>query len=165
MIAWGAFSCLQPEWRISGWSASGQSKRRSGASAEPRRWRWRVPWTGRRVPRSRTPTPPIRIARRDSLILSRATGSDLSRSQFISGRAGRIFPARKRPLPSQPTGTWQKICDRGRALAKSGVASHRHRDQQRPGRGCAGCRCRRAAGTTLVTPARARSGRRLPEAD
>jgi hypothetical protein len=23
-------------------------------------------------------------------------------------RADRIFPARKRPLPSQPTGTWQK---------------------------------------------------------
>jgi hypothetical protein len=53
--------------------------------------------------------PPYGARERDSLCQSPATGSDLSRSQFVSGRRGRIFSARKRPLPSQPMGTWQKF--------------------------------------------------------
>src|SRR3954466_10290064 len=52
----------------------------------------RLPRTGR--------TPLYGARERDSLCLSPATGSDLSRShlsrsQFISGRTGRIFPAQK----------------------------------------------------------------------
>src|SRR4051812_12293501 len=43
----GVVSRLQSEWRISRWSASGQSKRPPDAAAEPRRWR-RVPWARRR---------------------------------------------------------------------------------------------------------------------
>jgi len=40
-------------------------------------------------------TPPVRIARWDSLSQSRATGSDLPRLQSVSGGAGRIFPAQE----------------------------------------------------------------------
>ena len=39
--------------------------------------------------------PPYGARARDSLCQSPATGSDLSRSQFVSGRAGRIFPAQE----------------------------------------------------------------------
>src|SRR3954470_20823340 len=51
--------------------------------------------SGAEALRSRTPTPPISIARWDSSYLSRTTGSDLSRSQFIPGETDRIFPAQK----------------------------------------------------------------------
>jgi hypothetical protein len=82
--------------------------------------RWRAPAVSRRRkvgagrsgshgPRRRSPSgcpadPPIRIARWDSLILPRATGPDLSRSQFISGRTGRIFPAQETPPSSSNDG-------------------------------------------------------------
>jgi hypothetical protein len=66
------------------------------------RWRWRWPGAGagqggshgmlRRSPCSEPPHPPYGTRERDSLCQSRATGSDLSRSQFIAGGAGRIFP-------------------------------------------------------------------------
>jgi hypothetical protein len=45
---------------------------------------------------------------RDSSYPSRTTGSDLSRSQFVSGEIGRIFPARKHPLLPRTTGTGQE---------------------------------------------------------
>src|SRR3954447_2635515 len=50
---------------------------------------------GAGTPRSRTPTPPLRIPPRDSLILPRATRSDLSRSQFVSGETDRILPTQE----------------------------------------------------------------------
>src|SRR4051794_94064 len=80
-------SRLQPEWRISGWSGQlqGKASARRVRRAEPRRWRERVPWAGCRSVAFAHPTPPIRIARRDSSYPSPATGADLSRSQFVSG--------------------------------------------------------------------------------
>ena len=49
-----------------------------------RRWRWpeRVPWAGRACRIQRTRQPPYDARGRDSLNQARATGADLTRSQF-----------------------------------------------------------------------------------
>jgi hypothetical protein len=61
------------------------------------RWRWRGGSHGRRhrSPCSEPRRPPYGARGRDSLCQSRATRSDLSRSQFVPSRTGRIFPAQE----------------------------------------------------------------------
>ena len=141
-------SRLQPEWRISGWSASGQSKRPPGAAAEPPAWRGGSHGPGAGVPRSRTPTP---------LYGSRDGTPDTCRPQPEQIYQDRnSFPADRRRIPCPETapsfsnaGTRQKICDRGRrlrvpelaALANSSVAIQRFRDQSMAWQGGVGCRC------------------------
>jgi hypothetical protein len=97
----------------------------------------------RRSPCNDPGDPPVRIARWDSLSPSRATGPDLSRSQFAPGRTRQISPPTKRPLLPQPTGTRQKICDHGRLSWQNPVSPITAIGiRKRSGRGCAGCRCR-----------------------
>ena len=83
--------------------------------------RWRAPAVSRRrkvgagrsgshgrrhrSPCSEPPHTPYGARGRDSLCLSHATGSNLSLSQFISGRPGRIFPAEE-TAPSYSTDSW-----------------------------------------------------------
>jgi hypothetical protein len=95
------------------------------------------------VPRSRTPTPPIRIVRRDSSYPSHATGPDfieiaihlrqtrpdipgLGNGPFLLKRR---VPGRKFVIAIADCGFPESA-----ALANSGVAIHRHRDPAPAGR-------------------------------
>jgi hypothetical protein len=67
----------------------------------------------RRSPRSGPGRPPCGARGRDSLILSRATGSNLSRSHFISSRSSSNIPGRKTAPYGWIDGYLRRICNRG----------------------------------------------------
>jgi hypothetical protein len=60
----------------------------------------------------RTRGPPVRIARWDSSYPARATGSDLSRSQFVSGRSPSNIPGRKTAPYGWIDRYLRRICNR-----------------------------------------------------
>jgi hypothetical protein len=74
-----------------------------------RRWQERVPCPAAPIALRRTPTPPYAERALGLLCQSRATGSNLSRLQFISGGAGRIFPAWKTAPSFSTDSTGQKF--------------------------------------------------------
>jgi hypothetical protein len=61
----------------------------------------------------RTRGPPVRIARWDSSYPARATGSDLSRSQFVSGRSPSNITGRETAPYGWIDGYLRRICNRG----------------------------------------------------
>jgi hypothetical protein len=141
----GLLSCLRPERRISGWPASGQSNRLRGAAADhivamagP------GPMDQAQKCRVRAPPHPLYGSRDGTPDTCRAQPDQIYRdhNSFPMKPTG-YFPPRKPPLPSQPTGTRQKICDRSRqlrvpespALANSNVAIHAFGITQWPGGG------------------------------
>ena len=125
-----------------------------------RHWPERVPWPAAPIALQRTGGTPLMDAR-DGIPYAHRAQPD----QIFPARIS--FPAERVKYPHPRNGPFRfKRRVPGRkfvialpVLAKSGVASHRHRDQQRPGRGCAGCRCRRGGGRGGIShPRYVRSG-------